>query len=80
MKITAVIPAYNEEESITEIVKNTLKYVDEVVVVDDGGTDKTSERATEAGARMIREHVNRGVLHAIQRGLDEATGDGNCNP
>jgi len=45
MKITAVIPAYNEEESITEIVKNTLKYVDEVVVIDDGGTDKTSERA-----------------------------------
>jgi cellulose synthase/poly-beta-1,6-N-acetylglucosamine synthase-like glycosyltransferase len=51
MKITAVIPAYNEEESITEVVKSTLKYVDEVVVIDNGGTDKTSERATEAGAR-----------------------------
>jgi len=75
MKITAVIPAHNEEESITEIVERTLKYVDEVVVVDDGGTDKTSERATEAGARVIREHVNRGVLHATQRGLAEATGD-----
>lgn len=66
MKITAVIPAHNEEESITEIVERTLKYVDEVVVVDDGGTDKTSERATEAGARVIREHVNRGVLHALR--------------
>jgi glycosyltransferase involved in cell wall biosynthesis len=75
MKITAVIPAYNEEESITEIVKKTIKYVDEVVVIDDGGTDKTSERATEAGARVIREHVNRGVLYATQRGLAEATGD-----
>lgn len=59
MKITAVIPAYNEE-IITEIVERTLKYVDEVVVVDDGGTDKTLEKAIEAGARVIREHVNRG--------------------
>jgi len=71
MKITAVIPAYNEEESITEIVERTLRYVDEVVVVDDGGADKTSEWATEAGARVIRERVNRGVIHATLRGLAE---------
>jgi len=75
MKVTAVIPAYNEEESIADIVLRTLKHVDEVVVVDDGGTDKTSERAAEAGARVIREPVNRGVFHATQRGLAEAGGD-----
>ena len=40
-KVSAIIPAFNEEETISDVVMETLKYVDEVVVVDDGSWDDT---------------------------------------
>jgi len=40
-KVSAIIPAFNEEETISDVVTETLKYVDEVVVVDDGSWDDT---------------------------------------
>jgi glycosyltransferase involved in cell wall biosynthesis len=75
LKISAVIPAYNEEETIAEIVEGTLKHVDEVIVVDDGSTDETASNAERAGAKVLRQPRNKGVLEATRIGLETASGD-----
>jgi len=46
--IAAVIPAYNEEKHIGDVVRRTRQQLDNVLVVDDGSRDKTAERAREA--------------------------------
>ncbi len=52
--VTAVIPALNEEEPIGDVVRTVLGTgVGEVIVVDNGSTDSTAERAREAGARVV---------------------------
>ncbi len=73
-KVSAVIPAYNEENTIEAVVKGALSQVDEVIVVDDGSTDDTAQLAEAAGARVLKQ-VNAGVLTATERGLREAAGD-----
>ena len=65
-RIIAGIPAYNEDKYIEKVVVNTLKFVDLVVVVDDGSTDETSLRALRAGAMVIRHKYNRGYGEAIK--------------
>jgi len=75
MKITAIIPAYNEEETIGEVVRETLQYVDEVIVIDDGSTDKTSIIAENAGAKVVRHRENKGYIEALRTGFKNATGD-----
>jgi len=70
------MPAYNEEEPISKVVKGFLcnEYVDEVVVADNNSTDKTHERALKAGARVVTEK-RQGYGYACQRALKEASGD-----
>ncbi len=72
MKIIAIIPAYNEETTIEKIIKTTSLFVDEVVVINDGSTDRSAEAAKNAGATVIDNIVNRGLGKTIQRGYDEA--------
>jgi len=72
MKIIAVIPAYNEEKTIGKVIKDTKKFVDEIIVVDDGSTDRTGEIARKLGAIVLRNKKNRGVGYAKRRGLKEA--------
>jgi glycosyltransferase involved in cell wall biosynthesis len=60
------MPAYNEERSITEMVLGCQKYVDRVVVVDDGSFDATAERAASAGAHVIRHEGNAGYSAALR--------------
>jgi len=90
-KIIAAIPAYNEERFIGSVVLRTKKYVDEVIVVDDGSTDATSEIARAAGAKVIRHNSNFGKGTAINTAFKEARrakvdvlvlldGDGQHNP
>ena len=74
-RVSAVIPAFYEEKTIGEVVQGCLPYVDEVLVVDDGGGDDTAVKAEAAGARVIRLHLNMGVLKAVEMGLREAGGD-----
>ena len=54
------IPAYNEENTIASIVLKAKRYVEDVVVVDDGSSDETAELAEAAGAKVIRHEKNRG--------------------
>ncbi|MBU7001586.1 MAG: glycosyltransferase family 2 protein [Theionarchaea archaeon] len=72
--ISAVIPAYNEANTVSEVVAETLKYVDEVWVVDDGSEDGTYKRASQAGAQVIQQH-HKGYIQAIKRGIISCQGD-----
>jgi glycosyltransferase involved in cell wall biosynthesis len=68
-KIAAVIPAYDEEKHIGDIVRRTRQKLDNVLVVDDGSADKTADRAREAGAEVIVHEQNRGKGETIKTGL-----------
>lgn len=72
LKICAVIPAYNEEENIGSVVSETRKYVDSVVVVDDGSTDNTSFIAETTGAVVVRHDINKGYGAAIRSCFEAA--------
>jgi len=66
----AVIPAYQDEKHIGDIVRRTRERLHYVLVVDDGSTDQTAQRAREAGAEVIVHNQNRGKGEAIKTGLD----------
>jgi len=66
MTILLCIPAFNEENVIGDLVKKSLKFVDHIVVYDDGSSDKTSEIAENAGAYVIRNSQNKGKGYALQ--------------
>ena len=68
-KIAAVVPAYNEEKHIGDVVRRTRQQLDHVLVVDDGSADKTAERARDAGAEVIVHEQNRGKGETIKTGL-----------
>jgi len=68
LKVCAVIPAYNEEQTIGNIIKETKKYIDTIFVVDDGSKDRTAEIARENGARVIRHVINLGYGAAQRTG------------
>lgn len=59
--ILAGIPALNEEKSIGKLVEATRKYVDKVLVVDDGSKDATAKAAEQAGALVVRHRKNLGI-------------------
>jgi len=61
----ACIPAYNEGESISEVVRSSLDFVDRVVVCDDGSDDGTERAARDAGAEVISHEKNLGYGAAI---------------
>jgi len=71
-KILVAMPAYNEERYIGSVVLKAKQYADEVIVLDDGSTDDTSEIARLAGATIIRHEENKGYGAAIQSLLAEA--------
>jgi len=62
----ALIPAYNEEKNVGSVVREAKKYVDLVIVVDDGSRDKTAEEAAKAGAVVIRHPTNMGYGAAVK--------------
>jgi len=70
----AVIPAYQDEKHIGDIVRRTRERLDHVLVIDDGSSDQTAQRAREAGAEVIVHDQNRGKGEAIKTGLGQGIG------
>ena len=66
------IPAFNEEQPITDVIKKSLNYVDQVIVCDDGSSDLTAEKAKIAGAVVIKHEKNMGKGHAMKSLFDYA--------
>lgn len=76
--VCVLLPAHNEAECIAQVVAGCIEHtprLSEVLVVDDGSTDETGERAREAGARVLRLDPNRGKGHAVRRGLESVDAD-----
>jgi dolichol-phosphate hexosyltransferase len=74
LKISVVIPCYNEEDGVRITIGQLPKVVDEIVVVDNNCTDRTAEVARSLGARVVAE-TRKGYGAAYQAGLPAATGD-----
>jgi len=68
VRIVAIIPAYNEAETVGDVIDETAEYVDRLVVVDDGSTDDTADVAADHGATVIRHAINTGVGGAVRTG------------
>jgi len=79
--VTVVIPAYNEAEHVAgqvEAVERQMQstgWAYEVIVVDDGSSDETAERAAATGARVLRRPRNRGYGAALKLGIRSAKYD-----
>lgn len=78
-KISLVIPAFNEEEALRDMLAATQSQPlfdaasgSEIIVVDDGSTDKTREIARRAGVRVIGNPVNMGYGFSLKRGIEAA--------
>jgi glycosyltransferase involved in cell wall biosynthesis len=74
LTISVVIPCYNEEDGVREVIGRMPKVVDEIVVVDNNCTDRTAEVATALGARVVAEKTP-GYGAAYKAGLRAATSD-----
>ena len=79
--ISIVIPAYNEGQSVTDTLSelNTMLSQNgieaEIIIVDDGSSDNTSDLALRAGARVLRHHNNRGYGASLKTGITAASND-----
>lgn len=80
-KISVILPAFNEAPSISPVVERICQVMDtqgceyEVVVIDDGSTDGTAEKALQAGANVICHPYNIGNGAAIKTGIRNAAGE-----
>jgi len=72
VNVIAVIPAYNEAGRIGDVVRDTLKFVDTVVVVNDGSSDDTAAVASTAGAIVVSHVLNAGSGAATMTGIAHA--------
>jgi len=72
IRAAGVIPAFNEQESIADVVKGLRPSVDRVIVVSDGSTDATAARARAAGAEVVEHPHNLGKGHAVRTGVARA--------
>lgn len=76
MKVSVIVPAYNEAERIGSVLEaiNNAERIDNIIVVDDGSTDRTAERVRESGIdlELIRLEENTGKANALSRGIEAA--------
>jgi len=82
MKLIVIIPAYNEEETIAQVIKEIPKKIEEITeikvfVINDGSTDNTKQVAINAGAdKVFSNKTNLGLALTFQRGIDQALAHG----
>jgi len=90
-KFCCIIPAYNEEKRIGEVIAGVREVIPDVIVIDDGSEDATAVLAEKAGAYVIRHEQNcgkgmalrTGIGHALKQGYDAVMtvdGDGQHAP
>ena len=70
--LVAIVPAYNEEKTISSVARGLFEYIDKVVVVDDCSTDDTVCEAQRTGAIVLRHEINRGQGAALETGHEYA--------
>jgi glycosyltransferase involved in cell wall biosynthesis len=70
-KVVVIIPALNEEAAISHVVRDVPELASKIVVVDNGSTDRTVERAQEAGAIVVQE-PRKGYGYACLKGMEHA--------
>lgn len=80
MKLSVIIPAYNEVNTIREIVRRVqaVNLADEILIVDDGSSDGTREILADLdgqGVRVVLHAKNQGKGAAVRTGIEQATGD-----
>ena len=69
MKLLAVIPVLNAEATIGDVVRKTRRQIEDVVVIDDGCSDRTADVARAEGATVLRHDVNRGKGASLKSGF-----------
>jgi glycosyltransferase involved in cell wall biosynthesis len=80
MKLSILIPAYNEARTIAKVIEQVKKVdlgriVKEIIVIDDGSTDGTADNVSAGTAEVLRLSKNQGKGSAIRAGFAKATGD-----
>ncbi|HLC96456.1 MAG TPA: glycosyltransferase family 2 protein [Candidatus Nanoarchaeia archaeon] len=77
MKVSCIIPAYNEQSTIVRVIAvvKKVKAINEIIVVDDGSTDQTYEYANTQGVKVFKHPKNRGKGAAIKTGMTHCKGD-----
>ncbi|MBT6774359.1 glycosyltransferase family 2 protein [Candidatus Woesearchaeota archaeon] len=71
-----VIPAHNEENNVVEVINKVKSYVNNIIVVDDGSTDNTYDKAKEKDITVLKHEVNLGKGAALKTGCDFALKQG----
>jgi glycosyltransferase involved in cell wall biosynthesis len=75
MKVSLIIPAYNEAETLLPLIKSIPPSVHEIIIVDDGSTDNTADVVQCDGVTVVRHPRNMGKGVAMVSGIQKATGD-----
>ena len=69
MKLLAIIPALNAERTIGDVVRKAREQIQDVIVIDDGCTDRTADVSRVEGATVLRHEVNRGKGASLKTGF-----------
>ncbi|NLE65078.1 MAG: glycosyltransferase family 2 protein [Elusimicrobia bacterium] len=75
-RVCVLIPAYNEESAIGRVVEDLIRHGMDVLVVDDGSSDRTAEMGMRAGAKVLKNVKNNGKGYSLQRGFDYVISQG----
>ena len=77
--VTIIIPAYNEEEGIADVITQLQELSEnenyEILVIDDGSTDNIHKLATDTGVKVFRLPYNKGYGAALKTGVRNAEAD-----